>query len=105
MRIHTTRKIMAKAPLFILGFGGNAIDAIDVIEHAYEIIGFIDDNPERQKLTYSRIQVYPRQILHKYKEAKVITLIGAETTLRNREQIINSFKLDDSRFATIIHPH
>jgi sugar O-acyltransferase (sialic acid O-acetyltransferase NeuD family) len=105
MRIHKTRKIMAKVPLFILGFGGNAIDAIDFIEQVYEIIGFIDDNPECQKLTFSRIPVYPRQVLGKYKDARVITLIGSETTLRNREQIINSFALDDSRFATIIHPH
>jgi sugar O-acyltransferase (sialic acid O-acetyltransferase NeuD family) len=95
---------MVKPPLLVLGFGGNAIDAIDTIQNSYEIIGFIDDNPERQKLSFDGIPVYARQVLEKYKDAKVITLIGSEATFRNREKIISEFKLPDSRFATIIHP-
>ena len=95
---------MTKIPLLVLGFGGNAIDAIDTIENNYEIIGFIDDDPERQKLTFEGIPVYPRQVLEKYKDAKVITLIGSAANFRNREKIINDFKIPESRFATIIHP-
>jgi len=95
---------MTKVPLLVLGFGGNAIDAIDTIENNYEIIGFIDDDPERQKLTFEGIPVYPRQVLEKYKDAKVITLIGSAANFRNREKIINDFKIAESRFATIIHP-
>lgn len=95
---------MAKTPLFVLGFGGNAIDAMDTIQNSYEIIGFIDDNPERQKLSFEGIPVYPRQVLDKYKDAKVITLIGSESTFCSREKIIREFKIPDSRFATVIHP-
>ncbi|MDO9049322.1 MAG: acetyltransferase [Methylobacter sp.] len=95
---------IAKSPLLVLGFGGNAIDAIDTIENSYEIIGFIDDNPERQKLSFEGIPVYTRQVLEKYKDVKVITLIGSEANFRNRKKIINDFKVPDSRFATIIHP-
>lgn len=95
---------MPKCPLLVLGFGGNAIDAIDTIENSYEIIGFIDDNPERQKLTFEGIPVYPRKVLEKYKDVKVISLIGSEANFRNRDKIISDFKIPDSRFATIVHP-
>jgi sugar O-acyltransferase (sialic acid O-acetyltransferase NeuD family) len=95
---------MAKPPLLVLGFGGNAIDAMDTIQSSFEIIGFIDDDLERQKLRFDDIPVYARQVLEKYKDAKVITLIGSETTFRSRERIIRDFNLPDSRFATVIHP-
>ena len=95
---------MSKCPLLVLGFGGNAVDAIDTIENSYDIIGFIDDNPARQKLSFEGIPVYTRMVLEKYKDAKVITLIGSETSFRKREKIISGFQIPDSRFATIIHP-
>jgi sugar O-acyltransferase (sialic acid O-acetyltransferase NeuD family) len=97
-------KNTAKSPLLVLGFGGNAMDAIDTIENSYEIIGFIDDNPENQKLSFEGIPVYTRQALEKYKDTKIITLIGSEANFRTRKKIIDDFKIPDSRFATIIHP-
>ncbi|MGH8490336.1 MAG: NeuD/PglB/VioB family sugar acetyltransferase [Gammaproteobacteria bacterium] len=95
---------MAKAPILVLGFGGNAIDAIDTIESSYEIIGFIDDDSERQQPVFGDIPIYSRQILEKHKDTKVITLIGSDATIRARRNIINSFNVPRSRFATIIHP-
>jgi len=95
---------MDKPPLLVLGFGGNALDAFDTISNSYEIIGFIDDSPERQKLTFEGIPVYSREVLKKYEDVKVISLIGAEYNFRVRDKIISDFKIPDRRFATIVHP-
>lgn len=95
---------MPKQPLLILGFSGNAIDAFDTVRTRYEIIGFIDDSPERQALSIQGIPVLGRGALDQYPEAEVITLIGSEANFRHREQIIGSFNIPESRFATVVHP-
>ena len=60
----------AKPPILVLGFGGNAIDAMDTIESNFDIVGFVDDDPERQLLNFEGIPVYSRVALEKFRNVK-----------------------------------
>ena len=95
---------MQKQQLLIIGFGGNAVDCFETIENEYEVIGFVDDVNEKQKLNYKGIPVFSRSAIKKYKDAKIITLIGSEKTFKMRKKIISDFKIPSSRFTRIIHP-
>lgn len=95
---------MQKAPVIILGFGGNAIDFFDTVSSSYEIIGFVDDNTERHGQTYNGVKVQGRGLLDAHPNARIISLIGSEKTFKIRHEIIDKFNISPSRFATAIHP-
>jgi len=96
---------MKRKQILIIGFGGNAIDCFETIENEFEVIGFVDDEKDKQKSEFKGIPVYSRAALNQYKDAKVISLIGSEHTFMKRKGIISDFKIPPSRFATIIHPN
>ncbi len=95
---------MSKESVIILGFGGNAVDFFETVSSAYSIIGFVDDEPSKHTLSYKGIKVHGREFLDKHPEAKVISLIGSEKTFHIRNEIINKFNINPSRFGKAIHP-
>jgi len=95
---------MQKEPVIILGFGGNAIDFFDTVSANYTIIGFVDDDRSKHKLDYNGIKVFDRNFLDLHPEAKIISLIGSDKTIRVRNEIISKFNIQPRRFATAIHP-
>jgi sugar O-acyltransferase (sialic acid O-acetyltransferase NeuD family) len=90
--------------LFIFPCAGNGIEALDCVTKEYEMIGFIDDNKEKQETRVLNYPVYSREILNKYPEAYLMAVIGNPYNYRTRESIISSFGLETKRFASLIHP-
>lgn len=95
---------MEKEKVFIFPFGGNAWEAIDCLNAHQEFLGFIDDNEALQGKHPSDFEIFSREILSKYPESKLLAVIGNPINFRERQQIINSFKLPKNRFTNIIHP-
>jgi sugar O-acyltransferase (sialic acid O-acetyltransferase NeuD family) len=90
--------------LLIFPFNGNGIEALDCVQGQFEVIGFIDDDPRKQKSKGFSLQVYSREIINKEKDAKILALPGNPLNFRERLKVIFSLQIPDERFATVIHP-
>jgi sugar O-acyltransferase (sialic acid O-acetyltransferase NeuD family) len=89
--------------LILFPFNGNAREAVECLADDFELIGFIDDDREK----YGRIgnfEVYSRELLQRYPEAKVLAVPGSPASFRRRCDIITSLGLQKDRFARVIHP-
>jgi sugar O-acyltransferase (sialic acid O-acetyltransferase NeuD family) len=94
---------MPEKKLVIFPFNGNGIEALDCISFEdYELIGFIDDDPQKKSGQYD---IYPREILQKYKELHILAVPGSASSFRKRKEIILSLGVaSNSRYITAIHP-
>ncbi|MGN7204109.1 NeuD/PglB/VioB family sugar acetyltransferase [Pedobacter sp. SAFR-022] len=102
MRLKLTERLMAKRKLVIFPYNGNGIEALDCIDHeVYEVIGFIDDD---QGKCSSNHKIFRRSIIEDYSELLVLAVPGSPSSFRNRNENINSLKLNPDRFITAIHP-
>ncbi len=90
--------------LLIFPFNGNGLEAIDCIQGQYELIGFVDDTPEKQGTSTNGYKVFGRDAFDTYPDAKVLAVPGGPQSFMNRIEIINSLSLARERFATVIHP-
>lgn len=90
--------------LLIFPYNSNGIEAIDCIAGQYELIGFIDDSKEKQGTRKYGLEVFSREALDKYPEAKILAVPGSYYNFIPKESIIRGLKLDDSRFAAVVHP-
>lgn len=89
--------------LLIFPFNGNGLEAVDCIQGQYELIGFVDDTPEKQGITKFGFRVFGREIIAKYTEAKILAVPGSPKNFKQRHEIINSLHIPKSRLATVIH--
>jgi len=97
--------------LLLFPCGGNTreaipvIEAINTVEKKWEVIGFIDDNPE---LHGQEINGYPviggKAKLEDYPASLVLAAPGRPENFYRRNLVINSLNLPPERFATLIHP-
>lgn len=90
--------------LLIFPFNGNAVEALECIIGQYELIGFIDDTAEKQGITDFGVPVFDRGAIMKYKEARILAVPGSPSTYILRRDLINSLKIPDQRFASVISP-
>jgi sugar O-acyltransferase (sialic acid O-acetyltransferase NeuD family) len=90
--------------LLIFPFNGNALEAMDCIGGQYELLGFIDDTPEKQGPTNWGYTVFDRSALEKYSDAKVLAVPGSPVSFKKRSEHIASLKIPTERMATVIHP-
>ncbi len=93
-----------KTKLFIFPFNGNGLEALACISNEFELMGFIDDTPEKQGIHPYGFTVFDRNILSQYPDAKVLAVPGSPTSYKIRGKIISDLELSEDRFATIIHP-
>jgi sugar O-acyltransferase (sialic acid O-acetyltransferase NeuD family) len=91
-------------PLLIFPYNGNAIEAIDALDNRYQLVGFVDDTPEKQGPGEWGLPVFGRDALTQFAEAQVLAVPGAPGSYRERRRIISSLGIADDRFATVIHP-
>ena len=91
-------------PLLIFPFNGNALEAVDCIGDNFNLIGFVDDTLEKQGKTKFGKDVFSRDALGKNKEYLVLAVPGSPTSFKIRHEIIAGLKIDEKRFATVIHP-
>jgi sugar O-acyltransferase (sialic acid O-acetyltransferase NeuD family) len=90
--------------LLIFPHNGNAIEALDAITHEYELIGFIDDDEQKQGKIDCGYRIFSREVLVRYPEAKVLAIPGGYVNFLKRKLIIDSLEITKKRYATVIHP-
>jgi len=97
--------------LILFPFGGNAREALDTIsvinkaEKEWDVIGFVDDDPSTRGKDLLGVKVLgDREVLSKFSDASVLAVVGNPLNYLKREEIICGIKIEESRFARIIHP-
>jgi sugar O-acyltransferase (sialic acid O-acetyltransferase NeuD family) len=98
-------------PLILFPFGGNAREALSVIEDMnrrkkiWSVLGFIDDNPTTWGKKLGKYKVLgDRKVLKKYPRAKVLAVPGNPANYLKRSEIIASLNVKPSQWTSIIHP-
>lgn len=90
--------------LYIFPYNGNGIEALDCLSNHYNLLGFIDDTPEKQGVNEYGLSVFSRKNI-KDKDAVVLAVPGSPTSYKIRKQIIDSLEIPIEKFATVIHPN
>ena len=97
--------------LLLFPFGGNsreslaAIFALNDHKDEWEILGFVDDNISTHGKECCGIRVLGgREILRKNPDAYVLAVPGSPKIFSRRADIITGLYIEESRFATIVHP-
>lgn len=90
--------------LFIFPYNGNGLEAIDCIGEEFELAGFIDDTPEKIGKNKFGQMVFPRSELVKNKGTFLLAVPGSPTSFKIRKKIIDDLNVDESRYASVIHP-
>jgi sugar O-acyltransferase (sialic acid O-acetyltransferase NeuD family) len=94
---------MPKKKLVIFPFNGNGLEAVDCISFDdYELIGFIDDDAQKESAQYD---IHPREILQQFRELQILAVPGSASSFRKRKEIILSLGIASSRYITAIHPN
>jgi sugar O-acyltransferase (sialic acid O-acetyltransferase NeuD family) len=91
-------------PLFLFPCNGNAIEALDCLGDAWQLIGFIDDTLQKQGQLVHGHRVFSREAFAERPDALVLAVPGSPTSFRTRDRTIDSLGLPTDRFATIVHP-
>lgn len=90
--------------LLIFPFNGNGLEALSCLGDKFELIGFVDDTPEKQGDSKYGFKVYSREAFEKFPKAKVLAVPGSPQSYKIRKQIIDGLNISSDRFATVIHP-
>jgi sugar O-acyltransferase (sialic acid O-acetyltransferase NeuD family) len=96
--------MVPRKTLLIFPCNGNAMEALDCVGDAYELIGFVDDNADKIGTQRFGWPVLTRSALSKYAEARVLAVPGSPSSYRTRAAAIEGLKVPYDRFATVIHP-
>jgi len=90
--------------LFIFPCNGNAMEALDCIGGDFELIGFVDDDSEKQGKKQFGFTIFSRQVIAKYPEAKILAVPGNPSSYMRRKDLIESLGINAERFVRLIHP-
>jgi sugar O-acyltransferase (sialic acid O-acetyltransferase NeuD family) len=94
----------APTPLLLFPFNGNALEAIDCLGDAFELVAFVDDTPGKQGMGPLSVPVLAREALTRWPTAKVLAVPGSATSYLTRRAAISSLQVAPDRFATVVHP-
>lgn len=97
--------------LLLIGCGGfaretaEAVRAVNAVQPTWNLLGFLDDSPERQGTVVSGLPVLgPTEAVHDRPDAQVLVCTGRPTNYVSRRQIVQRLALDEERHPTVIHP-
>jgi sugar O-acyltransferase (sialic acid O-acetyltransferase NeuD family) len=97
-------------PLIILGTGGSAHDALDVVEAinartpTWQVAGFLDDVRVVGSSHLGLEVLGPLADARRFPDHWFLNVIGSDKSYRQRPEIIASTNLPPQRFATLVHP-
>jgi sugar O-acyltransferase (sialic acid O-acetyltransferase NeuD family) len=94
---------MSGQPLLIFPCNGNAVEAVDCLGSAYELIGFMDDAPEKHGQHPLGFPVFSREALKRWPKARVLAVPGSPRSYRMRQEVIDGLDVQPDRFASVIH--
>jgi sugar O-acyltransferase (sialic acid O-acetyltransferase NeuD family) len=97
--------------LVIIGAGGSgrevaeAIEDINSLGRRWNLLGFLDDDPDKQRREYNGYPVLgPISSAINYPTCQFVVVLGSHRDLRLTQRVVARLSLESSRFATIIHP-
>ena len=97
--------------LILFPFGGNSCEAVDVIlainriKEEWDVLGFIDDDPQAWGKELLGVKVLGgKEVLKKYPDVQILAVVGNPGNYLKRQEITDQVNTQKSRFATIIHP-
>ncbi len=90
--------------ILIFPHNGNGLEALDCLGGNFELVGFIDDETPKQGRHANGYEVFSRDALQKYPQAKVLAVPGSPWTFLEREKIIQGLGIPAQRFVTVVHP-
>lgn len=91
-------------PLLIFPCNGNGLEALDCLGETWRCVGFIDDTEAKQMRGAYGVEVRSRTALDQLPEARVLAVPGSPTSYRSRQQIVGGLRVNEERFAQVIHP-
>jgi sugar O-acyltransferase (sialic acid O-acetyltransferase NeuD family) len=98
-------------PLLLVGAGGFARETLELIRaanrlrSAWEVLGFLDDDPARHGETLLGVPVIgPSEAVHAHPEAQVVACVASPTDPPRRLRLVERLGLPDERYATLLHP-
>jgi hypothetical protein len=94
----------APQPLLIFPYNGNGIEALECLGADFDLVGFVDDTPEKQGKDRYGHRVLTRAALEEYRDALVLAMPGSAASYRSRSAIITSLGIRDQRYARVVHP-
>lgn len=89
--------------LIVFPFNGNGLEALDCLGDAFELVGFVDDAPEKHG-RQGRFEVCSRELLTEVPDALVLAVPGSPDSFRGRRALIASLRVPEDRFACVVHP-
>lgn len=89
--------------LLLFPFNGNSVEALDCAI-GWQIVGFIDDNPQLAGQSRHGFAVYGRDALTRFPDAQVLACPGSPESYLQRSQLIQSLGVTDDRWARVVHP-
>jgi sugar O-acyltransferase (sialic acid O-acetyltransferase NeuD family) len=102
---------MTPRDLLIVGAGGfsretaEAVRAINAVRPAWNLLGFLDDDPARHGTLVDGTPVLgPVELVHEHQQAQVVLTTGRPDNYVSRRVIAERLGLDDERYATLVHP-
>lgn len=90
-------------PLLIFPYNGNGIEAVDCLGAQYDLVGFVDDTPDKQGKDRYGHRVLSRDALKEHADALVLAVPGSATSYRSRREIVTTMGINDRRFARVVH--
>ena len=90
--------------LLVFPCNGNGLEALDCLGEGFHMLGFVDDDEDKQRTSAHGYPVWGRQVLAAYPEAQVLAVPGSPTSFRARRRLIESLDLPPQRYAQVVHP-
>lgn len=102
---------MTPTPLLLVGAGGFARETLELVRAinraapAWEVLGFLDDDPAREGSVVSGIRVIgPSAAVHDLADAHVVACVASPGDPHRRLRLVSRLGLPAERYATLVHP-
>ena len=90
--------------LLIFPYNGNAMEAADAAVGQMDVLGFVDDTPEKQGFAPCGLPVFDRSAFERFPDALVLAVPGSPQNFTRRKLVIDGLNLPPARMATVVHP-
>ncbi|WP_250002936.1 acetyltransferase [Actinoplanes sp. M2I2] len=91
--------------LVIVGAGGFARETAAAARAAWNVLGFLDDDPALHgAIRTGRPILGGTELVHRMPDAAVVVCVGNPRNFTARRRIVERLDLPDERYATVVHP-
>lgn len=83
---------------------GNCLELFDALTSAAPIPAILDDEETHRGTFFEGLPILPLSDAGRFENAQFLCLIGSPKSYRSRSFIVQGLSLDQSRYATFLHP-